>query len=82
MELTRDLYPHSTPLWSPTLIPEWVYLIPEYFGKQRVDGWVCYAPHTINKVSDGTAVCLASDVETKLEQKRIEAEFLCPYKTL
>ena len=56
-------------------------MIPEYFGKQRVDGWVCYAPHTVATVSNSAAACLSLDVETKLEEKRVEAEFLCPYRT-
>ena len=61
---------------------EWVYLIPEYFGKQRVDGWVCYPSHNAGACTAGHGHTAAGAIDTKLEQMRIEAEVLCPYKQL
>lgn len=59
---------------------EWVYLIPDNFGKQRVDGWVCYPKH--NNCVSGCAVDAAEDVETKVEQMRIDADVLLQYKQM
>jgi hypothetical protein len=37
---------HSSLLPHSLAQSEWVYLIPDNFGKQRVDGWVCYPKHS------------------------------------
>ena len=76
--------PHRPPAHS-HMLPhscaqsEWVYLIPDNFGKQRVDGWVCYPKH--NTCASGAGAD-AEDTETKVERMRIDAEVLCQHKPM
>ena len=71
---------HSSLLPHSLAQSEWVYLIPDNFGKQRVDGWVCYPKHS--NCASGCAGADAEDAEAKVERMRIDAEVLYPLKQL
>ena len=55
-------------------------MIPDNFGKQRVDGWVCYPKR--KKCASGCAGDGAEDSETKVQRMRIDAEVLLQYKQM